>query len=143
MRTMEMLEDAPPHEAALWEVLAYAAKTLPPRRATEVAAHLEGCAFCRERLTGIPEIDYWLLLEQDLPVPSPGERRLRAALHRRARRRWYLDRLRARARAPLNGPIPRCPVHTRGAVVRAIYGGMVGVLTVLALLYVPRRRPRR
>lgn len=143
---MELIEDAPPHEVALWEVLAHAAGALSSGRAAEVAAHLETCAFCRERLAGIPELDYWLALEADPPAPAPGERRLLAALDRWARRRRRRGRLRTLARAALGARLPRLPRHAlypRGATGRALCGGLVGALTLLALLAVPRRRPRR
>ncbi len=138
---METMEDARPHEIALWEVLAYAAGRLPPDRATEVGTHLDGCALCRARRKDIPEIDYWLSLEEDPAAPSPGERRLYAAVAERTRRHARLHRLWVLALAlPLKGLLLRWSLRTAGPVGPAVGGSLIGASTVVVLRYLLRRR---
>ena len=118
---METMEDARPHEIALWDVLAYAAGRPPPDRATEVGTHLDGCALCRARRKDIPEIDYWLSLEEAPVALSPGERQLRAAVAERTRRHARLDRLWVLALAlPLKGLLLRWSLRTAGPVGPAV-----------------------
>ena len=55
------------------ETVAYAEGALPPGEAALIAAHLSGCAVCRERLATFAEVDG--ILRATYPPPDAPERR--------------------------------------------------------------------
>lgn len=142
---VETLEEARPHAVALWELLAYAADagTLPGERAAEIAAHSESCPLCCARLKGIPEIDYWLSLEDDPLAPSPGQRRVLAEVYRRGRRQFRRDRLWVLTVAlPLKGLLLWWGARARARRGEALAAGAaIASVTIAALRYMLRRTP--